>query len=388
MTSNFVPEPVHIHNYLHLVGVVILYYDFILTFGQEYWSIWKNRKTVASNLFLLNRYLPILAVCPTRVPPSLKGLRSTSADLLRTLQLSCRHYAFFRQVLLIFNQVVVCYILFLRTFALYSRDWRVGGAILGFSAILFGVSVWAVIGQHEGVELRGGCHTAADRITAIRTAVAWESLFLFDCTIFSLTLFKTLRERRRNPITSGRRDIVSLVMRDGALYFAVMASANLANTITFYVLEPLLRGCLSTAASSISITMMSRLMLNLHASAHGRSELATARVPGAGSSTESTDNSTSLLFTSRISMPYALESAWDPEASRLNRESAYVRGGRDGGYIEEVYELADVDFRGGGDRDRDHGGHLRVPVSMHSGLGGEGGVEIAKPIVGGREWYD
>ncbi|PIL27660.1 hypothetical protein GSI_10812 [Ganoderma sinense ZZ0214-1] len=222
-------------------------------------------------------------------------------------------------------------------------------------------------------------------------AVAWESLFLFDCTIFSLTLFKTLRERRRNPVTSGRRDIVSLVMRDGALYFAVMASANLANTITFYVLEPLLRGCLSTAASSISITMMSRLMLNLHASAHGRSELATTRVPGAGSSTESTDNSTSLLFTSRISMPHALESAWDPEASRLNRESVYVRDlyagdgrGRDGGYIEEVYELAD--YRGGADSDQ--GAFLRVPVPTHGGVVGEGGVEIAKPIVGGRVWYD
>ena len=134
--------------------------------------------------------------------------------------------------------------------------------------------------------------------------------------------------------------------------------------------------------------MMSRLMLNLHASAQGRSVLATARVPGAGSSTESTDNSTSLLFTSRISMPHALESAWDPEASRLNRESTYVRGGRDGGYIEEVYELTDVDFRGGTDQDRDHGRYLRVSVPVRGGVVAEGGVEIAKPIVGGREWYD
>ncbi|KAI1798048.1 hypothetical protein LXA43DRAFT_1106377 [Ganoderma leucocontextum] len=369
--GNFVPEPVHIHNYLHLVGVVILYYDFILTFGEEYWSIWKNRKTVASTLFLLNRYLPIFADVAVNVGNFYEFPAEAVSPFQSLFLASCRHYAFFRQVLLIFNQVVVCYILFLRTFALYGRDWRVGGSILGFSAILFGISVWAVIGQQEGVELRGGCHTAADR-----TAVAWESLFLFDCTVFSLTLFKTFRERRRNPVTSGRHDIVSLVMRDGA----VMASANLANTITFY---PLLRGCLSTAASSISITMMSRLMLNLHASALGRSELVTTRVPGA-SSTESTDNSTSLLFTSRISMPHALESAWDPEASRLNRESAYVRDlysnhGRDGGYIEEVYELAD--YQGSAD----HGGHLGVPVPIHSGGLGAGGVEIAKPIVGGRE---
>lgn len=45
--------------------------------------------------------------------------------------------------------------------------------------------------------------------------MSWESLFLFDLTIFCLTLFKTWQERRRNPITIGRNDIVSLVMRDG-----------------------------------------------------------------------------------------------------------------------------------------------------------------------------
>ncbi|TBU61122.1 hypothetical protein BD310DRAFT_921527 [Dichomitus squalens] len=367
MSGHFVPEPVYIHNYLHLVGVAILYYDFLLTFGDEYWRIWKNRKTVASGLFFLNRYLPVFA----DMVVNWGNFHEFPTEA------GCRHYAFFRQVLLIVNQVVVCYILFLRTFALYGRSWRVGGSVLGFSFSLLGISVWAVIGQHEDVELRGGCHTAADRITAIRTAVAWESLFLFDCTIFSLTLFKTLMERRRNPVASGKRDIVSLVMRDGTLYFAVMASANLANTLTFYFLEPLLRGCLSTAASSISVTMMSRLMLNLHSSAFARNELVTTRT---GDTASSSSNSTTLMFTSRISMPHLLSTGWDPEGSRLHRESAYVRdlhSARDGGYIEEVYELAD--YRGGRE---DESGHLRVPLQ------GRRGAEIGKPIVGRREYHD
>ena len=45
--------------------------------------------------------------------------------------------------------------------------------------------------------------------------MAWESLFLFDAMIFCLTLFKTYQERRRNPVNSGREDIISLLMRDG-----------------------------------------------------------------------------------------------------------------------------------------------------------------------------
>ena len=129
--------------------------------------------------------------------------------------------------------------------------------------------------------------------------------------------------------------------------------------------------------------MMSRLMLNLHGSAFARNELLST---GPSDGTESSDNTTSLLFTSRISMPHHLFStatatAWDPEASQLHRESAYVRdlrhSGRDGGYIEEVYELAD--YHRGHD---DESGHLRVPLREH------GDVEIGKPIVGGREYYD
>lgn len=71
-----------------------------------------------------------------------------------------------------------------------------------------------------------------NRNLLVGIAVAWESLFLFDCTIFSLTLFKTLRERRRNPVTSGRRDIVSLVMRDGASLHSFLLNGRLSDSWT------------------------------------------------------------------------------------------------------------------------------------------------------------
>ncbi|KAG5734400.1 hypothetical protein E4T56_gene7159 [Termitomyces sp. T112] len=56
--------------------------------------------------------------------------------------------------------------------------------------------------------------------------------------------------------------------KDGAIYFAVMAFANLANILTFYLCGPFMRGGLSTFASGISVTMISRLMLNLHENAN------------------------------------------------------------------------------------------------------------------------
>ena len=93
--------------------------------------------------------------------------------------------------------------------------------------------------------------------------------------------------------------------------------------------------------------MMSRLMLNLHSQASGH-ELVTTP---ATDSSDPSDGSTSLFFTTRISMPpLSLHTAtWDREAARV-RESAYVRdvrpgAGYDHGYIEEVYEMQDAHYR-------------------------------------------
>ncbi|KAI0371229.1 hypothetical protein BV20DRAFT_1017181 [Pilatotrama ljubarskyi] len=334
-----VPESVYIHNYLHLAGVVILYYDFFLTFGEEYHRVWKNPRTISSILFYLNRYLPILG----DIAVNTGNFYIFSSEQVSLVPCSCRHYAFFRQLLLVINQVVVCFILFLRTYALYGRDKRILVLVVGVGAILLGISCWSIVGQHQDIELRGGCHLMADRMTAVRLAVSWEALFAFDCMVFILTVTKTFRERYRHRVTSGRHDIISLILRDGAMYFAVMASVNFANTLTFYFLEPLLRGCLSTFASSVSVTMMSRLMLNLQGSALGRDVIDTSSAYPTTS-----ENSTGMLFTSRISMPGATTQC-DPElllppTSRV-RGSAYVRDAQHGhGYIEELYELHEVHY--------------------------------------------
>ncbi|KAI0659312.1 hypothetical protein C8Q70DRAFT_1054155 [Cubamyces menziesii] len=358
-----IPESVFIHNYLHLAGVVVLYYDFFLTFGEEYWRVWKNPRTVSSILFFLNRYIPILGDIAVNtgnfhIFPN-EHVRLQSDVPVPPL------------TMLPFDRVI----LFLRTYALYGRDKRILVLVIGVGAALLGISCWSIVGQHQNVELRGGCHLEAEHMTAVRLAVSWESLFAFDCMVFGLTVYKTFRERYRHRVSSGRHDIISLILRDGAMYFAVMASVNFANTLTFYFLEPLLRGCLSTFASSVSVTMMSRLMLNLHGSAMGHDVSDTSS--GYPSTSE---NVTPMFFTSRISMPaaglttfattqYDLDTRtgghdygynyshgeWaDRERGKRLREPVYVRdapSARGGGYIEEVYELQEVPYRGGGARD-------------------------------------
>ncbi|GBE87488.1 hypothetical protein SCP_1101650 [Sparassis crispa] len=276
MSETFSMQEVYLHNYLHLVGISIFYYDYLITFRDEYSRIWSKPKSKVSIMFFVNRYVTFfgdIAVNWGNFYHFKTDERFIHTCMASPIDLN----------------------LLLRTYALYRRDKRVLALILATGLTLLGLSCWAVIGSQEDIDLNGGCHTAAPRVTAIRTAVAWEALFIYDILIFSLTVFKTFKERSRNVVTVGKFDVVSLIFRDGAMYFAIMASVNLANVVTFYVLTPLLRGVLSTFASSVSVTMMTRLMLNLHEGIYAPS---TTLNP-------STENSTTLLFTSRFAIDAA-----------------------------------------------------------------------------------
>ncbi|THU88782.1 hypothetical protein K435DRAFT_304556 [Dendrothele bispora CBS 962.96] len=108
-----------------------------------------------------------------------------------------------------------------------------------------------------------GCHTDLNFIPhAAQEAAAWEALFVYDTLIFAMVLVKGYQSRRSEE----RIPLLDLILRDGAVYFAVMALANLANILTFYFAGPYTRGSLSTFSSAISVTMISRLTLNLRES--------------------------------------------------------------------------------------------------------------------------
>ncbi|TFY60179.1 hypothetical protein EVG20_g7512, partial [Dentipellis fragilis] len=194
----------------------------------------------------------------------------------------------------------------MRIYALYGGSRRVAMLIGSVSSILAAVTVWALLGQHSttvpGVQ---GCHLATSNETGIHIAVAWEAQAIFDVMMMILTVYKTMQTRRELGLrlVGGNRGLVDLVFRDGAVYFAVMAGANISNILTFYLAnvspssllilntlqpspaQPILKGVLSTFAGwyafsvpslpprmvqtshvslSISVIMMSRLMLNLY----------------------------------------------------------------------------------------------------------------------------
>ncbi|KDQ60383.1 hypothetical protein JAAARDRAFT_32780 [Jaapia argillacea MUCL 33604] len=214
---------VFIHNYLSFVAISILYYDHLLTFGQEVNQIWRE-KTSRSFWFFLNRYLAFFG----NIVVSTVGNQDLSDE-------RCKQYALFRQFLLVANQVIVCIILTLRTFALYHRDLRILFLMVGVGALLFAVACWSLVGQQSSPADVSGCHISDTDTTGIHIAAAWEALIAYDALVFILTVLKTYHRGYRYRAPGAKIDLVGIMLRDGAIYFAVIGFVNAMNIVTYYL---------------------------------------------------------------------------------------------------------------------------------------------------------
>ncbi|KAF9066764.1 hypothetical protein BDP27DRAFT_1330015 [Rhodocollybia butyracea] len=256
-SSADIAEQIFIHQCLQVFGFSFLVWDHIISLEAEVRYIWAKAKSRSACMFFFLRYFALLG-----------NISVNTLSFLNMSPQSCEDYGVYREFLLVFTQTVVCGILTLRIYALYQCKKKVLILMCVSACMMSSFVVWFLINQKSTVSPVGsgtmvGCHLGTSHSTAIRIASAWEALFLYDTTLFLLTLIKTYRSRRQGVL---KIDLLSLILRDGSIYFALMALANLSNILTFYFAPLYLRGGLSTFATCVSVTMMSRLMLNLHES--------------------------------------------------------------------------------------------------------------------------
>ncbi|KAF8874534.1 hypothetical protein BD779DRAFT_250683 [Infundibulicybe gibba] len=228
---------IHLNSCLLIFALVFLYYDHFITIDREIKFVWTQSKKPSTYWFLANRYflfsVNIVVVLFEFTP--LVGFPK-----------SCESYSLSRQVLIAINQLLVSVLMTLRVYALYGCSFRVLGGMVIIGAATFSVACWALFsGQRSTVSQQFGCYVGLSYDTSTRLATAWEALFAYDSMIFALTLIKTWRAAWNIDIRKQRLPVITLLLRDGAIYFAVMALSNLANILTFYFCGPFLRGGLS-----------------------------------------------------------------------------------------------------------------------------------------------
>ncbi|KAG1784588.1 uncharacterized protein HD556DRAFT_1451623 [Suillus plorans] len=194
-----------IHLYAVLVANSILIYDHIATLPEEIAFIWRRPKALSSKLFLVNRYIALLG-----------------------------------------NIFALCI-----DFLPLSDEAGTFGHFSSNATIYPGV----------------GCYETYTAEIAARVGLAWVALFIFELLIFILTVYRICKTRgllRLSLFT--RTNVINIVFHDGAMYFGAMTLINIPNILTYYSGSVNTRGSLATFTSSMSATLISRLVLNLHES--------------------------------------------------------------------------------------------------------------------------
>ncbi|KAJ6613194.1 hypothetical protein B0H10DRAFT_2049864 [Mycena sp. CBHHK59/15] len=245
----------YISRYLILVPFTILLYDYVLTLDQEVARFWCKGLTWGSFFFYLNRYTSLFGTIPILVEFFL-----TTTDPSKKAM--CKGFESYHQYFALLSQVMVAIMLIMRTYALYERK----KIVLAFTILVtVGAAAFALWVLFTGVthdtlssELRAfGCPSATPHDTNLRTAAAWSGLLIFDVMIFSLTLYKALTHHAR------RGDLLTVLIRDGSVYFSLMIVSNACNIGTYTMSGPLLSGSATSLTNVVSSVMISRLMLNL-----------------------------------------------------------------------------------------------------------------------------
>ncbi|GJE87992.1 hypothetical protein PsYK624_040750 [Phanerochaete sordida] len=214
---------------LTLSAVVVLLYDHIITFDIEYRIIWRRPWRKASAIFLMTRYVAFFALCvdASNVIYGLSHDQYTDGKPLSLLSYNrhlrlfaqaCRHFTLYRQIAIGVVQFIVAANQFLRVYALYGLDRRVAAVIVFTATTVVAIGAWSITMQKEH-DAATGCHPMLSNETANRLAIVWVALFAYDVLIFALMLMKAAKDRAQ-LVPTERGGLVTIVYRDGAIYFA------------------------------------------------------------------------------------------------------------------------------------------------------------------------
>ncbi|KAJ7473084.1 hypothetical protein B0H11DRAFT_2037255 [Mycena galericulata] len=183
--------------------------------------------------------------------------------------IACKILSTTQHIVVVTQEILVECSLALRVCAMYGFNRRVFVSLGIAAATTLALGIWSMIGP-EVVVLKTalpGCHVTTPRpelrgLNSVHTgaAVAWEALLICDILILCLTLRRAVTYHRSVGLSSGSLLPIMLTA------YRVICAMNLANIIMYYIITA---GSLAWFATAISVTMISRLMLNLHDAANG-----------------------------------------------------------------------------------------------------------------------
>ncbi|KIK52495.1 hypothetical protein GYMLUDRAFT_251198 [Collybiopsis luxurians FD-317 M1] len=208
--------------------------------ADEVQYLWKGPVRISAALFFFGRYLALLGNVVVTVSSFSAHLPESVSTFLSTKLLAdfsngrvaqylpagfARHYAGHM-------------LLTVRIYALYHCSKRVLAILLLIAAVLTSLSIFSTFFDqtNHSEETPVGCHTEFSFITSVSTyyvadrpmkyftsstfwveiAAAWEASFLYDLTLFFMTLFRAYKTRHElRTLRKLRIPLTDIILRDG-----------------------------------------------------------------------------------------------------------------------------------------------------------------------------
>jgi len=257
-------------NCVGFAAFTILIWDHIDTFTTEVEYIWKGKKGFIVYLFLLNRYLTPL------------GFMVNLFAYLSPVWTNdrCRHFIRFEGAMTLIGIHVVGIMMLLRINALYSTNRILVGSVFFLWLVSFCMNAW-LLSRGEPVShnplsgVRACTMIFPPELSTIASSSAWLPL-LYDSVILVLTLKKTLPLVKKGNGTF----MVKRLLEDGLIYYSAIFTVTLVLTIMIISAPPGLKNIAAQLELLITVTMMSRITLNLKKCAHERLQSTILRDPG------------------------------------------------------------------------------------------------------------
>ncbi|KAF8206931.1 hypothetical protein K438DRAFT_416822 [Mycena galopus ATCC 62051] len=267
-----IQDGIFICRILIIIPFTVLVYDYLLTLRQEVAGFWRTRLTLGSFFFYTNRYSPLFGNLPILIQyystttdpdklPVRRLLASPARHPLTILEL-CRVFRAYHQYFALISQVLVAVMLIMRTFALYERSKKILALTILVTLGAFVFAAWILLTGNDLDTLSAqidafGCPIGTSHSKSLRLGAAWSGMLVFDVTIFGLTLFKAL------TLDARRGSLLTVLLRDGSVYFALMTISNACNIGTYTMGNAFTRGSATTVTNVVSSVGISHLMFNI-----------------------------------------------------------------------------------------------------------------------------
>ncbi|KAF7783248.1 hypothetical protein Agabi119p4_2624 [Agaricus bisporus var. burnettii] len=261
--------------YFQIAAMVMFAYDYMLTLGEEVELIWMRPLSFATMLFFLIRYVSLMQSIVLAVSlndPDWKGkvgetriFFELTTDIFLVV---CTRYAVSEAIFSVSLIALGQLIMILRVVAIYRGSKK----ILVFLLFLWTSQlILSVMGLRTGFTLplpRGfvGCSFTG---TDAMFSSMWIAPAITDSFVFLLTVYRT-KQNIGHLLASVRRGsgsftdrAISILLRDGALYYFVIFLANVMNALFFFLADPGIKPIAAPFNQLLLCTVVSRLVLNL-----------------------------------------------------------------------------------------------------------------------------